>query len=85
MTEAFRDLLSAFEDYHAEAEEFRELDDERVLVHVASSGRGKMSGVELGQMRTKGANLFHVREGKVTRLVIYFDRERAFVDLGLSE
>jgi hypothetical protein len=40
-----------------------------VLVHW--SGRGKTSGVELDQMRTKGASLFHVRDGNVTRLVLY--------------
>jgi ketosteroid isomerase-like protein len=28
-------------------------------------------------LRAKGATLFHVRGGKVTRLVVYFDRERA--------
>jgi ketosteroid isomerase-like protein len=36
-------------------------------------------------MLTRSANLFHVREGKVTRLVIYFDRNRAFADVGLEE
>ena len=35
-------------------------------------------------MGPKGANLFHIHGGEVTRLVLYFDRERAFADLGLS-
>jgi ketosteroid isomerase-like protein len=35
-------------------------------------------------MRAEAANLFHVRGGKVTRLVFYFDRERALADLGLA-
>jgi hypothetical protein len=36
-------------------------------------------------VRTNAANLFHVRGRKVTRLVLYSDRERAFAELGLSE
>jgi hypothetical protein len=32
-----------------------------------------------------GSELFHVRGDKVARLVIYWDRERAFADLGLNE
>ena len=35
------------------------------------------------QMRTKVAALFHVHDGKVTRL--YFDRDCALADLGLKE
>jgi hypothetical protein len=55
MAEARREWLSAWEDFRAEAEEYRELDGERVLVLTRHSGRGKMSGLEIGQMRTKGA------------------------------
>ena len=85
VAEAWRDRLSAFEDYHVEAEEYRELDDERVLVFHHHSGRGKTSGVEIGQMRAgRGASLFHVRDGRVTRFVAYFERDRVFADLGLA-
>lgn len=84
LAEAWRDSLSPWEDFRAEADEYRELDNERVLVLGHFSGRGKTSGLELGQMRTKGASLFHVRGGKVTRFVIYWVRERAFADLGLT-
>jgi ketosteroid isomerase-like protein len=85
MAEGFRSITGAWEGFHVEAEEFREPDGQRVLVLIHASGRGKASGVSLGQMRSKGAELFHVRGGKVTRLVIYLNRERALADLGLSE
>ena len=85
MAEGWRKWLSAWEDYRVEADEFRELDQERVLVLSHYSGRGKTSGLEVGQMRTDGATLFHMRDGKVSRFVGYWDRERAFADLGLKE
>jgi ketosteroid isomerase-like protein len=83
MGSVFRDWLSAWEDWTAEAEEYRELDSGRVLVITTSSGRGKSSGLGVGQMYAHGANLFHIRNGKVTRLVAYWDRDRALADLGL--
>jgi ketosteroid isomerase-like protein len=84
MTEAFRVLVSTLAEFRVEADEYREVDDERVLVHVRWSGRGKTSGLEVGQIRATGVHLFHVRGGKVTRFVFYFDRERALADLGLG-
>jgi hypothetical protein len=36
------------------------------------------------RMRTDGATLHHIRDGKVTRLVICPYADRAFVDLGLA-
>jgi hypothetical protein len=61
----------------------RRLAGERVLVLTRFTGRGRTSGVELGQMRSEGAGLFHVRDGKVTRLLLYVDLETAFADVGL--
>ena len=85
MAEATHEFLSAWEDLRAEAEEYREIDGERVLVLIHHRGRGKTSGLELGQMQTKNAALFHVRDGKVIRFVAYWDRDRALADLGLKE
>jgi ketosteroid isomerase-like protein len=85
MARAWSEFPGAWEDLRAEAEEYRELDGERVLVLMHYRGRGKTSGLELGQMQTKNAALFHVRDGKVTRFVAYWDRDRAHADLGLEE
>ena len=71
--------------FRLEAEEYRELDDQRLLVLDHLSGRGKTSGLELEQMRPAGAWLFHVHGGKVTRMVRYLDRDRALADLGLEK
>jgi hypothetical protein len=71
------------DDYRVEADEYRELDGERVLVFIRLSGRGKTSGMKIEEMRPMGANLFEIRDGKVTRLMGYFDREHALTDLDL--
>ena len=84
MVEGWRDFLDAWGEFRSEVEEYRELEGERVLVLDHFSARGKTSGVEVGQMGRRGATLFHVRGGRVTRLIIYWDRERAFADLGLA-
>jgi ketosteroid isomerase-like protein len=85
MREAWRRRASAWEEFGFEVEELRELDADRVLVLVHRRGRGKTSGVDLEKMATKGAHLFLVRGGKVTRIVVYMDAERALSDLGLKE
>jgi ketosteroid isomerase-like protein len=87
MVRAWGSFLSAWEDYRIEPVEYRALDHERVLVFVLAYGRGKSSGVELDESTRGrgGANLFHIRDGRVVRLDAYFDRERALADLGLEE
>jgi ketosteroid isomerase-like protein len=84
LAENARSWVSAWEDYRIEAEEYRELVGERVLVLTRPGGRGTASGLDLGQMGAKAAHLFHLGGGKVTRLVVYWDRERALTDLGLA-
>jgi len=76
--------LEAWRDFRFVADEYRELDDHRVLVLYHFFGQGKTSGVELDKVRTKAAHVFHVDEGRVAKLVIYLDRQRALADLGLE-
>jgi ketosteroid isomerase-like protein len=78
-------ILSAWNGLRVEAEACRQLDDERVLVLTRLSGRGKTSGIELGQMRSNGADVLEIRGGKVVRFLLYWNREHALADLGLSE
>jgi ketosteroid isomerase-like protein len=85
MAAALREFMSAWAELRNYPETYRELDDERVLVLVKLSGRGKASGAELHQMHAKAAGLFHIRDGKVTRYVQYLERDRALADLGLEE
>jgi ketosteroid isomerase-like protein len=79
------DFLSAWEGYRLKVDEYRELDDQQVLVLVRTGGgRGRTSGLELSGQGGGGASLFRFRDGKVTRLVHYFEREHALADLGLE-
>jgi ketosteroid isomerase-like protein len=75
-------FMALWDDYRVEAEKYYEVDEERVLVLTRQSGRGKTSGVEIRQPR---ATLFHIRDGKVTRRVNYWDRRRALTEVGLAE
>jgi ketosteroid isomerase-like protein len=84
MADSTREWMTVWKDWRVEAEEYRELDDERVLVLAHFIGLGKTSGLEIGEIQTQGANVFHVRGGKVTRFIVYWDRERALADLGLA-
>ena len=85
MAPVFLDVIAPFEDFRVGVEECREIDERRVLVLVQFSGRGKTSGLEIGRMDTKNACVLDIDGGTVTRLVLYWDRERVFADLGLEE
>jgi ketosteroid isomerase-like protein len=85
MAKAAGELFGAWNDHYTVAEEFRELDSERVLVLAHGSGCGKASGVELEAAQWQLAALYQVRDGRVIRHVVYLDREDVFADLGLEE
>ncbi len=77
---SLRDFGNAWDEYSSRVEEYREVDD-GVLVLTYATGRGKASGVEIAERR---ANLFQLRAGKVTSLVVYWNRARALADAGLA-
>jgi ketosteroid isomerase-like protein len=85
MARGWRETLSAFSDFRVEAEEYRELEDGRVLVLHNWSGHGRASGLSVEQVRAKSATVFYISEGRVTRLLTYWDSNRALADLGLAE
>ena len=85
MALGWREWLSAWKDLRVEVDRYFELDEGRVLVLTRGIARGAASGIDTGEMRAESANLFHIRDGKVTRLVIYWEsRDRALADLGLE-
>ena len=84
MAEAMRNILDTWEDARIEADDYIELDDERVLVLNHLSGRGRTSGLEVGEMQRNGAAVLMVRDGKVARYVSYNARDHAVADLGLA-
>jgi ketosteroid isomerase-like protein len=84
MARGMGQMLGAWEEARTKVDGYRELDDERMLVLLHHGGRGKTSGLELDALSTRGADIVYVRDGKVTKVVKYFDRERALADLGLA-
>ena len=73
-----RAWLSEWEHWRAEAEEFLEFGN-HVVVLAIYHGRGRGSGAEVHQ---PGAHVFELRDGKVVRLEIFADREKAIRSVG---
>jgi ketosteroid isomerase-like protein len=83
MERYWRDFLDIWRDWRVEPESIREVDNERVMAMVSFAARGRTSGVQLGQIGARGANVFEIRDRKVIRLTLYWDRDHALADLGL--
>jgi ketosteroid isomerase-like protein len=84
MRRAWHDFLSAWRDYRAVAEEYRELDDGSIVVLTAFHARGRVSEIEVRQVLAGGASVMRIDDGKVTKVVLYYSRDRALADLGLE-
>src|SRR5215212_2649956 len=89
MAQAWHGWLSVWEEYRVEVDEYRPLDGERILVLMLHCGRGKTSGLDVGHMgegaKRAGANVLHFRDGRVTKIVLYWDRKRALSDVGVPD
>ena len=84
MAEGYRGVLSAWDEVRVQADDYRGLDDEHMLVLDHRTGRGRTSGLEVGQIGSRAATLFQILDGRVVKLVLYWDRDRALADLGLG-
>jgi ketosteroid isomerase-like protein len=85
LREAWQSVFEAWRDLRVEVEHCRELDGERVLALTRMAGHTKAGGIEIPADQARAAAVYHVRDGMVTRIVNYFDRDRALADLGLEE
>ena len=77
----FQRWSEAFEDMRGIPEEFIDVGD-RVFVWQRTVGRGAASGVEVVW---EGAYVWTLRDGKVVKVQIFFDRDEALEAAGLSE
>jgi len=81
-----RNFLRAWSDIHLVADEYREVDGGQVVVVLLHySGSGTTSGLDLTEVGSAHANVFHIRDGRVTKYIVYWEHERALADLGLEE
>ena len=85
MAESWGNWLRAWDDFVARADDYRVLDGDRILVLNSFGGRGRTSGVGVGELMTQGASVWTIDGGRVRRLVLYWNRDRALADLGLEE
>ena len=77
----WREWISAWESWNLGPPEFIDVDEHRVLVSYQVRARSKTDGVEV---TIDGANLMTLRDGKLARLELFFNRENALKAAGLS-
>jgi ketosteroid isomerase-like protein len=79
--QGWTDFLSAWNDFTTEAEEILPVAPGRYLVLVQLRATGKESGVPI---KASSANIVNVRDGRIARLELVFDRAAALEAVGLS-
>jgi ketosteroid isomerase-like protein len=80
--EGWSDFLSAWSDFRTEDAEIVEGSEEGTYVFfVRLTARGKESSVPID---AKGANVVVMRDGKIARFEIFWDRDEALAAAGLK-
>ena len=77
----FGEFDAAWAEHKSEPEEFRALDDERVLVLSVERFKGR-DGMAID---APGAAIFTVRDGRIVEWQAFWDRQSALEAAGLSE
>lgn len=83
MLQHWREFLAAWRPSGVVVDEYRELDEGRVLVLLHGGRAGAVAARH--ELRGAGAQIFNIRDGMVTRLTTYFAREGALSGLGIEE
>ena len=78
----FGDWLSAWETWVVTPTDFMDVDENRVLVMLDIRARSRTHQVE---MPVDGANLLTIKDGRVARIELFFERSQALEAAGLSE
>jgi ketosteroid isomerase-like protein len=79
--EFFRRWVGPFDDWGIKLDEAIDVGDS-VVAHVHQWGRGKVSGAAVEESHWQ---VWTVRDGKVVRVALHPDREKALQAVGLSE
>jgi ketosteroid isomerase-like protein len=76
----FTEFEEAWAEHHSEPEEFRVIDDERVLLLTTEHFRGR-DGIAIDQ---PCGTVFTVRNGKIVRMQAFWERANALAAAGVS-
>jgi steroid delta-isomerase-like uncharacterized protein len=78
----FADMKDAWAEFHRDIEDVTDAGNNQVLVCFHLHGTARASGVPVDERVT---TVFHLRRGRLHRMVVYRDREEALEAAGLSE
>ena len=82
LTAAWRDFLSAWDDFRIKGERIVPGDEGVYVLMQRLEGRGKGSGLDID---AEVAGLVHVHNGRVARIEMFWDRDAALLAAGAQE